>query len=83
MSMTKAKKSDGRESEARRLRRELFTDEMLDQLMAATDERGLSLTGEGGFLPEMIKVTPPGVSGDFESWEGWSYARRHAQAVPA
>ena len=56
MSMTKAKKSDGRESEARRLRRELFTDEMLDQLMAATDERGLSLTGEGGFLPEMIKA---------------------------
>ena len=43
-------------SEARRLRRELFTDEMLDQLMAATDERGLSLTGEGGFLPEMIKA---------------------------
>jgi putative transposase len=56
VSMTKAKKSDGRESEARRLRRELFTDEMLDQLMAATDERGLSLTGEGGFLPEMIKA---------------------------
>ena len=28
-------------------------------------------------------VNPPGVSGDFESWEGWSYARRHAQAVPA
>nr|WP_229735054.1 IS256 family transposase [Ornithinimicrobium tianjinense] len=24
--------------------------------MAATDERGLSLTGEGGFLPEMIKA---------------------------
>ncbi|MFC6422164.1 IS256 family transposase [Ornithinimicrobium tianjinense] len=29
---------------------------MLDKLMAATDERGLSLTGEGGFLPEMIKA---------------------------
>ena len=56
MSMTKQKKKDEREPEARRLRRELFTDEMLDQLMAATDERGLSLTGEGGFLPEMIKA---------------------------
>ncbi len=57
MSMTKqAKKSAEQEPEARRLRRELFTDEMLDQLMAATGERGLSLTGEGGFLPEMIKA---------------------------
>ena len=56
MSMTKQAKKDAVEPEARRLRRELFTDEMLDQLMAATDERGLSLTGEGGFLPEMIKA---------------------------
>jgi putative transposase len=45
-----------REPEARRLRRELFDDDMLDKLMAATDERGLALTGEGGFLPEMIKA---------------------------
>ena len=44
------------ESEARRLRRELFGDEVLDRLMAATDERGVSLAGEGGFLPEMIKA---------------------------
>ena len=56
MSMTKEDKKHREESEAGRLRRELFTDEMLDQLMAATDERGLSLTGEGGFLPEMIKA---------------------------
>ena len=56
MSMTKEAKKDAVEPEARRLRRELFTDEMLDQLMAATGERGLSLTGEGGFLPEMIKA---------------------------
>ena len=57
MTMTKPKKDAGeREPEARRLRRELFDDDMLDKLMAATDERGLSLTGEGGFLPEMIKA---------------------------
>ena len=58
MSVTKEDKRDlaGREPEARRLRRELFDDEMLDRLMAATDERGVSLTGEGGFLPEMIKA---------------------------
>lgn len=35
---------------------QLFHDDMLDKLMAATGERGLSLTGEGGFLPEMIKA---------------------------
>ena len=56
MSMTKQEKKDAAEPEARRLRRELFDEEMLDKLMAATDERGLSLTGEGGFLPEMIKA---------------------------
>ena len=54
--MTKAKKATEVEPEARRLRRELFDDEMLEKLMAATDERGLSLTGQGGFLPEMIKA---------------------------
>lgn len=64
MAMTKPKKSDepGQEPEARQLRREFFDDEMLDKLMAATDERGLSLTGEGGFLPEMIKATSDDVA---------------------
>lgn len=33
-----------------------FDDDMLDKLMPVTDERGLSLTGEGGSLPEMIKA---------------------------
>ena len=44
------------EPEARKLRRELIDDDLLDHLMAATDERGIALTGEGGFLPEMIKA---------------------------
>ena len=56
MSMTKQEKKYEPEPEARRLRRELFDEDMLDKLMAATDERGLALTGEGGFLPEMIKA---------------------------
>ena len=56
MTMTKSKKDAEVEPEARRLRRELFDEDMLDRLMAATDERGLSLTGQGGFLPEMIKA---------------------------
>jgi hypothetical protein len=44
------------ESSARALRKELFTDEMVDELLARVGEDGLSLTGEGGFLPEMIKA---------------------------
>ena len=57
MAMTKPKKGESeQEPEARRLRREFFDDEMLDKLMSASDERGVSLTGEGGFLPEMIKA---------------------------
>ena len=53
--MTKTTRAEV-EPEARRIRRELFDEETLDRLMAATDERGVSLTGEGGFLPEMIKA---------------------------
>lgn len=57
MTMTKqSKDAAGLELEPRRMRRELFDDVVLDKLMAATDERGVSLTGEGGFLPEMIKA---------------------------
>lgn len=44
------------ESQARTLRRELFDDELIDQLLASSGERGVSLTGQGGFLPEMIKA---------------------------
>lgn len=56
MDMTKKKDTTGAESEARKLRREMFSDEVLDELMARTGERGVALTGEGGFLPEMIKA---------------------------
>ncbi|WP_420853147.1 IS256 family transposase [Serinicoccus profundi] len=41
---------------AARLREEFFDDELVDKLLAATGERGVSLTGAGGFLPEMIKT---------------------------
>ncbi|MGO4958537.1 IS256 family transposase, partial [Luteococcus sp. Sow4_B9] len=52
--MTKEKGQS--ETQARQLRRELFDDQLLDELLAATTERGVALTGEGGFLPEMIKA---------------------------
>lgn len=41
---------------ARVLRKELFSDELLDQLMSRVDEGGVALTGAGGFLPELVKA---------------------------
>jgi len=64
-------------TEAVRLRRELFDDELVDQLLAAADERGVSLTGAGGFLPEMIKsVLERGMSTELTDHLG--YARGEA-----
>ena len=34
----------------------MFDDRFLDELIAATTDRGIKVTGEGGFLPEMIKA---------------------------
>ena len=59
-------------SEAGRLRRELIDDQLLDQLLASTSERGISLTGEGGFLPELIKsVLERGMSAELTSHLGY------------
>ncbi len=47
--------------------RELFD----DQLLASTSERGISLTGEGGFLPELIKsVLERGMNAELTSSPG-------------
>ncbi len=43
-------------SPARELRLELFSDAVLDELMTRVDDRGVSLTGDGGFLPELVKA---------------------------
>jgi putative transposase len=76
MSMTKAEDVE-QEPEARRLRRELFNDEMLDRLMAATDDRGVALTGEGGFLPEMIKaVLERGMAAELTDHLGYERGER-------
>lgn len=50
MSMAVEKKMGS--PEVRALRKELFSDELLDQLMSKVDEGGVSLTGQGGFLPD-------------------------------
>jgi hypothetical protein len=41
---------------ARRVVDELIEAGVFDELLERIDERGLQLTGEGGFLPEMIKA---------------------------
>jgi putative transposase len=41
---------------ARAVRKELFSDELLDQLMARVEKDGVALTGRGGFLPELVKA---------------------------
>ena len=43
------------EPAARALRRELFTDEVIDELLGRVEDGGLALTGPGGFLPELVK----------------------------
>ena len=42
---------DVTEPQARKLRRELFSDELVGQLLARAGERGVSLTGEAGSFP--------------------------------
>ena len=57
MDMTKeSEAASGEEPGARSLRKELFSDELLDELMARVDADGLALTGQGGFLPELVKA---------------------------
>lgn len=43
---------------AEQLRREVIDDELLDQLMTSSSERGVALTGEGVLLPELVKAVP-------------------------
>ncbi len=63
--------------EARRLRRELFSDELVDDLLARAGERGVALTGPGGFLPEMIKsVLERGMGAELTSHLGYERGDR-------
>ncbi|MDE1578170.1 IS256 family transposase [Actinotignum sanguinis] len=55
MTMTDAR-ATGPESPARALRREFIDDDLLDRLVESSSERGIGLTGENGFLPELIKA---------------------------
>jgi len=57
---------------ARALRKELFSDELLDRLMSRVDESGVSLSGKGGFLPELVKaVLERGMDAELTSHLGY------------
>jgi putative transposase len=43
-------------SSARQAVKEMVDAGLLDEVMDRVDAGGLSLTGEGGFLPEMVKA---------------------------
>ena len=75
MSMTDEKK-DSKDlvatAGARALRKELFSDELLDRLMSRVDESGVSLSGKGGFLPELVKaVLERGMDAELTSHLGY------------
>ncbi len=77
MTVTKEDKGKKVDPEARRLRRELFSDDLVDELLARADERGVALTGEGGFLPEMIKsVLERGMDAELTSHLGYQRGDR-------
>ena len=70
--MTMTTNNDKPVNEARELRRELIDDQLLDAMLASTSERGISLTGEGGFLPELIEsVLERGMSAELTSHLGY------------
>ena len=62
---------------ARALRKELFSDELIDELMSRVDEGGVSLTGQGGFLPELVKaVLERGMDAELTSHLGYERGDR-------
>ena len=62
---------------ARVLRRELFSDELIDSLMSRVDQDGLALTGKGGFLPELVKaVLERGMGAELTSHLGYERGDR-------
>ena len=63
MSMTDEKKNSKdlvATAGARALRKELFSDELLDRLMSRVDESGVSLSGKGGSCPSWLRRSSSG-----------------------
>ncbi len=71
------------ERPARRAARELMSEEFLDQLMARVDEGDVALTGEGGFLPELVKaVLERGLDAELTGHLGYERGAPSAAAFP-
>ena len=65
------------EPTARALRKELFSDELIDDLLARVGQEGLNLTGRGGLLPEMLKaVLERGMDAELSSHLGYERGDR-------
>jgi hypothetical protein len=58
-------------------------DRPVDGLRRDTAAPELTLANHHTSTTKLSSVSRPGESGDFEPWEGWSHARRDAQAVSA
>jgi putative transposase len=68
---------------ARRAARELMSEQFLDDLMAQVDQGGLALTGEGGFLPELVKaVLERGLAAELTDHVGYERGDRSAAEFP-
>ena len=77
MTVTKDEQEPQPDPAARQLRRELFSDDLVDELLARAGDRGVALTGKGGFLPEMIKaVLERGMDAELTSHLGYERGDR-------
>lgn len=77
MTMTADEERDAAAPAARALRKELFSDELIDELVGRAGEGGVALTGQGGFLPELVKaVLERGMDAELTSHLGYERGDR-------
>ncbi|MDQ6938353.1 MAG: IS256 family transposase [Actinomycetota bacterium] len=77
VTVTKDESDTQPDQRAGQLRRELFSDDLVDELLARAGDRGVTLTGKGGFLPEMIKaVLERGMDAELTSHLGYERGDR-------
>ena len=71
------------EGSARRLRELVADDVWLDELIDRADEQGVRLTGEGGFLPELIKaVLERGLAAELTDHLGYEWREPAGRGSP-
>jgi len=77
-----ARKRGEPETPAVRLSRELLSDRAIDELLAEAGDGAVRLTGEGGFLPEMIRrVLERGMAAELTDHLGYGKHERGGQVV--